>query len=297
MHALHRRDHAQIGEARDVRRIQMLRVLDAPAQVAPSRRLREGPLEHVKRLSISPIADRVDRELESVFQSDRRGALELVERDRVDAATVRLVAVGCEQPGAVRTERAVDRALDRADRQVRVAQPIQTVLVDPRLERVVVSRKHDPQPDADLAGFGHRPEQIDRFEWGTRILKTGDAVYCKGADIGEVVSAGFDDGRFVASIVTGKDAATEMRTDSVFFVANDKILLNKKCIHIIVLDPTSAPLAMGTTVEGEDSAVKYYFTLLKREGGKEVARALQEMRSVFSLPGGGVRDLLHGLGG
>lgn len=151
-----------------------------------------------------------------------------------------------------------------------------------------------------VAAFYFRAMREFRFEITFEDghgLKVGDAVYCMGADIGEVADAGFDDGRFVASIVTGQQVASEIREDSAFFVANDKILLNKKCVHIIVLDPASAPLTKGAIVKGEDSAVKYYFTLLKREGGKEIQRAIQEMRSVFELPGGGFQDILKGLGG
>jgi hypothetical protein len=58
MDALHRRDDTQLTEARDVRRGEVLRVLDAPAQIplAGICRERRSKMLSVSRFARSPIA-------------------------------------------------------------------------------------------------------------------------------------------------------------------------------------------------------------------------------------------------
>src|SRR5262249_27457975 len=64
---LHRGDHAELRETRDVVRMDDLRVLDAVPQRARLRFLAFDPLEEVERLAVARIAERVDRHLEAGF--------------------------------------------------------------------------------------------------------------------------------------------------------------------------------------------------------------------------------------
>jgi hypothetical protein len=59
---LHRRDHAHASKPRDIRRPDVLRVLDSESPI-PRSVLPSDPFEEVKQLAIGSVADRVDLDL------------------------------------------------------------------------------------------------------------------------------------------------------------------------------------------------------------------------------------------
>ena len=102
MHALHRRDHAELLEARYVSRIDVLCVLDAPAQVVLVGIVAEDALVDVEHLTIRAIANRVDVHLIVVLQRDARRRLDRRYRLERQSGARREIRVRLEQPGAVR---------------------------------------------------------------------------------------------------------------------------------------------------------------------------------------------------
>jgi len=73
-------------------------------------------------------------------------------------------------------QRAVDGALDGADRE-KSAVAIYHVIVRQFLHQVLVAvPHHDVQPDRQLAFLGERPEDVQSFERTSSVLKTGDAL-------------------------------------------------------------------------------------------------------------------------
>src|SRR6266540_145856 len=73
---LHGGDDAELAEARDVGRAQVLRVLDAPADVLLVGVGLEGGLEDVQGLVVGPVADGVYAELVGVGHGELRGLLD-----------------------------------------------------------------------------------------------------------------------------------------------------------------------------------------------------------------------------
>ena len=67
-HGLHRRNHAELGESRDVGVVEDLRVLDAKAVVGRRHRF-ERRLVGVERNAVAAVADGVRRHLEPVLQA------------------------------------------------------------------------------------------------------------------------------------------------------------------------------------------------------------------------------------
>src|SRR3954470_12440780 len=133
---LHRRDDAELREARDVLRRQALRVFDPMAQAErPPHILRR--LERVERVAVCLVADRVHR-----HRKVRRGAnldqlLELFARRDAHARAV-------QQERGLRAERPVHERLQRAEPEERTAEPAaQAELGD--LARVLM---RDPLPHA-----------------------------------------------------------------------------------------------------------------------------------------------------
>ena len=114
MDALHRGDHAELAEARNVGGAQVLRVLHAPAQILLLRVRLERLLEDVQRLAIGAVADGVHAQLESVRDGEFGGLANVGRIVGIQARCVGLVGVRFQQPRAARTERAIDLPLDRA---------------------------------------------------------------------------------------------------------------------------------------------------------------------------------------
>mgnify|MGYP004151582353 CR=1 FL=1 len=67
MDALHGRDYSQLSKTRDIRRVDMLSMLDAVAHasVTPIKQC----IENIKDFSVSAIPNRVDANLESILVS------------------------------------------------------------------------------------------------------------------------------------------------------------------------------------------------------------------------------------
>lgn len=113
-------------------------------------------------------------------------------------------------------------------------------------------------------------------------LKIGDSVFVRGADVGEVVAARFEGGRFVADITVRKDGAEQLKQGSLFFVGFDKILVNRRCLAVFIPDPNSPPLRSGDQIRGVDSWFKYYGTILKNQGPAEAMRAYGEVKGFLN---------------
>ena len=182
MDALHRRDHAELPEARDVGQTEMLRVLDAPTPVLHRRIRLEGGLEDVERLAVGTIADGVHTELHAVGGGDGRQLLHLGHWRRVEAAAAGRVAVGREHPGAARAERAVEGLLDGRDGEVVVVQAHRLVGGQLRLDVLVAVAHHDPQADAERALGSGLLQHVDGGEVLTGVLERRDALLQRGLD-------------------------------------------------------------------------------------------------------------------
>src|SRR5689334_14244099 len=108
MNGLHARDDAHLAEARDVARVEMLRMLDAPAQrVALYMMLIEELLEEVERLAVGAIADGVYGDLIAMSDPELRDLSDTRHLRHVQARVVRSVVVRFQHPGAARAEGAV----------------------------------------------------------------------------------------------------------------------------------------------------------------------------------------------
>jgi hypothetical protein len=118
VNSLHRGDDAEAAEAWDVGGVDVLRVLDAPAEVLFVGMRLEGLLEDVERFAIGAVADGVDAELVAVLNGELGGLADVGGIVGVEAGGIGLVVVGGEEPGAARAEGAVDGPLDAADREV-----------------------------------------------------------------------------------------------------------------------------------------------------------------------------------
>ena len=177
MDPLHRRDHAELREAWDVGRRDVLCVLDAPPTIRLARIRAERALVDVEHLPVRAVADRVRRELEVVAHRDVRDLLEarrLLERK---SRAARQVGVRREQPGAIGAERAVDLALDGAHREETIRAADHAIAVEQAVHpRLRLEAHHDVEPQRELALVGDAPEQIDRRERASRIVERGDPL-------------------------------------------------------------------------------------------------------------------------
>ena len=133
MDALHGRDDAQFAEARNIGGVEMLRMLDAPAQVLLVGMLVEDALVDIEHFAVGAVADGVDAELMSCRDGDLRGLANIGGILRVHAAAVRAsagIGVRRQQPGAARAERAIHIALDGANGEVIVREADDAVLAN-----------------------------------------------------------------------------------------------------------------------------------------------------------------------
>ncbi len=148
MNALHRGDHTEPGKARDVVRVQVLGVLDAPAQVRLVRVGLVGALINVQHLAVGAVADGVHAQLVVVLQGQPRRLFECIHRARVQSGARGQVGVGLEQPGAVRPQRPVHRNLDRPDGQPVIAVADQAIPGQQLGKPRVGLANHDVEPHA-----------------------------------------------------------------------------------------------------------------------------------------------------
>ncbi len=118
-------------------------------------------------------------------------------------------------------------------------------------------------------------------------LKVGDSVFVRGADVGEVVSAQFDGGRFIADVTIRQDGADQLKQGSLFFVGYDKVFMNRHCIAVLIPDPAKPPLQSGDEIRGVDSWLRYYAEILKTKGPAEAFRAYNEIKDFVKQAAGG----------
>ena len=114
---LHGGEDAQLPEARDVRGVEDLRVLDAEAGVLRRRVLAEGRLVGVEHDPVGAVPDGVGPDLEAVGEGEARGLQDPLGRRDQQARVAGVVRVGLEERRATGAERAVGVELDRADGQ------------------------------------------------------------------------------------------------------------------------------------------------------------------------------------
>ena len=121
MDGLHRGDRAVAPEARDIDRIHDLHVFDPPAPVAlvGQRHL----LDRVEHFLVRGIADGMHRDLEAVERRAAHQIAQLRGREQRQAGVAGIVGVRPLQPGAARTERAVEVELHPAQPQPVIVEP------------------------------------------------------------------------------------------------------------------------------------------------------------------------------
>ncbi len=175
MDGLHRRDHPELGEARDVLGVEVLGVLDAPAQVRRLGVRREGLLVDVEHLAVGAVADGVDAHLVAVLDRELGDLARAVQGEGVEAGRVGAVAVGLQQPGAARAQGAVEPQLDAAHGQAVVGVVVGAVEGELFFQVVLGAQHHDPQPHAEVALVGRPLQEIDRLEARARVVEGGDA--------------------------------------------------------------------------------------------------------------------------
>lgn len=145
MNGLHRGSDAEFGKARDIGRIEMLGMLDAPAQITFLGVLAKNTLVEVEDLAIGAVPDGMDAEVEAVVDGDFGGLADVGDILGIEAAIVGStrgqIGVGLEEPGAARAERTVHLALDGADGKMIVREADHFVLPDTRLEEWVGSAR------------------------------------------------------------------------------------------------------------------------------------------------------------
>ena len=173
MDRLHRGDHAQAGKARNVVRVQVLGVFDAPAAVPIAGK---SLLEEVERFAVRPVADRVNAQLEVVLQRQPGRLLHHLETCRVQAAGLRHVLIGLQQPGAVGSQGAVDRTFDRANGEKAVSAVDHPVAAQGLRQGFVSLAHHHPQTQRKGPVVRHLSIGVDQFEARTGILKARDAL-------------------------------------------------------------------------------------------------------------------------
>ena len=146
---LHARDHAQRAEARDVRRRDVLRVLDAEAAILRPVLLLDARVV-VELDANRAVADRVHHHLQPGLVRAGRARVQALGRRDEQPGVLRRIVERLEHRRGVRAERAVDEAFEPADahplvavtaRRDGVAQPL------PRGERHhrVHARDHSPR--------------------------------------------------------------------------------------------------------------------------------------------------------
>jgi hypothetical protein len=183
VHTLHGGDHADLREAGDVVRVQVLRVLDAPAEVAPG----SGAVDllvQVQDLAVAAVADGVRVELVAVLQGDLGGAADVVHRLQHQPGAARQVGVRLQQPGAVGAERAVHLALDGAHGEEMVAVAHRAVagelLAEPFVALALVALRahahHGVDANREPPRIGQGAEEIDGGERDARVVEGGDAL-------------------------------------------------------------------------------------------------------------------------
>ena len=175
MDALHGGDDAELSEARNIGGVDVLRMLDAPAQVLLIGVGLEGVFEDVEGFAIGAVADGVDAELEAVLDGEFGGLAYVGGIVGVEAAAIGLVGVGRQQPGAAGAEGAIDGAFDGAHGKEIVARADDLVAVEIGGELFVRRAQHHPDAHAQFVRVGHLLEDVDGGEGRAGVFESGDA--------------------------------------------------------------------------------------------------------------------------
>ena len=174
MHALHRRDHIQLRETPDVGRVEVLGVLDAPAQVGPVGVGREHLLVEVEHLPVGAVADGVGVHLVAVPDGHFGGARDVLHRLQYQPGVVD-VDVVLEQPGPVRPQRPVDLALDGAHGEEVVALGDGAIVGQLLVHDLVrLPPHHHVEAHRERPLGRHRAQAIYRLEIAPGVLEGGD---------------------------------------------------------------------------------------------------------------------------
>jgi len=161
MNALHRCNDAEFCEAGDVVTMNMLGVLNPPAEVAARGVACESLLIDVEHFAVGPVADGVNAQLEVVIDRQAGRLRDAFDGGCVESAAAGEVGVGFQKPGTPRAEGSINRSLDRADGQVIVADADHFVPVEVGSECFVAVTDHHPESGSDRALFDQFFESID----------------------------------------------------------------------------------------------------------------------------------------
>ena len=136
----------------------------------------ERLFEDVQRLAVAAIADRVHRQLIVVLDRQLRDRPDVVERVGVHPARRRQIGVRLEHPRAARSERAVDRALDRAHGEPLVAVVDDAVFRHVGREPVRRLAQHHPDAQRQLALVDHLLHHLDRRRRRSGVVHRGQPL-------------------------------------------------------------------------------------------------------------------------
>ncbi len=146
MDPLHRGDHAEPAEARDVVGMQVLGMLNPPAEIALVRMLLEDLFKQIERFAVGPIPDRVHAKLEAMLGGQPGGAAKRAHRRGVQPGAFRQIVVGLQEPRPVRAQGPVDESLDGSHREVMVAEAQDAIFRQALGQGVVRFADHHPKP-------------------------------------------------------------------------------------------------------------------------------------------------------
>ena len=121
MRCLHRGNHAELREARDILRTQHLRVLDPKAMVG-FRNFLQRRIERVEYDAVTAISDRMYVHLKAATQRGLGPGANVLRSRNEQPRVRRVVAVRREQSGTTRAKRAIGVKLDGANPQMSVVQ-------------------------------------------------------------------------------------------------------------------------------------------------------------------------------
>ena len=150
-----------------------------------------------ERFAVGAIADRVHAQLVVVQHREACRLLDRGDGRGVEPAALRLVGIRLEQPRAARAERAVDRALDRADGEMPLAVVDHPVLREAGRDPFVRIAHHHPQTHTELAGVDLPLHPVDRGEVGSGVVEGRDPLreHFLVRELEDLAFARFDLGR------------------------------------------------------------------------------------------------------
>ncbi len=211
MGRLHRRNHAQLRKARNILRAQDLRVFDAEAMIARGHG-RERGLVGVEHDAVAAIADRVHRCLEAGAQRAGGDVLDVGLRGAQQSGVAGIVAVGFQQCGAARAERAVDIEFDRANLQASIVRADDRSVREMRGDEIGIVGDHHVVAQRKFVFVGDSIVGLGGLAGNARVGDRGDAPAVTFADGGDggtadlVVGGGRDGLGYEGPCVIDEDA-------------------------------------------------------------------------------------------